>query len=221
MAQPRRPRRINTQEALAMLQSMSDYKSDGGSVGDLAFQNENSTTDSSSEEDDSDENATAFAPANTPLQRRTRGQVVNYMIERDSSNIEATSDEEEDTVRGNPPPCKKQKTADVGTMPGSTEKAKDGTVWSHWKVGDFSVPETPQTAFNGSGGPTDSAKRNITSPLRSFLCLLDLNMLLTIRDCTVHEAHRTNPSWQMSVYELMAFLAILFRRAAMGYIGPM
>lgn len=212
---------MNAQEALAMLQSMPDYESDGGSVGDLAFQNENGATDSSSEEDDSYENATAFAPANPPLQRRTRGRVVNYMIERDSSNTEATSDEEEDTVRGNSPPCKKQKTADVGTMPGSTEKAKDGTVWSHWKVEDFSVPETPQTAFNGSGGPTDSAKRKITSRLRSFLCLLDMNMLLTIRDCTVHEARRTNPSWQMSVYELMAFLAILFRRAAMGYIGPM
>ncbi|CAG5919961.1 unnamed protein product, partial [Menidia menidia] len=77
------------------------------------------------------------------------------------------------------------------------------------------------TAFNGSGGPTDSAKTQITSHLRSFLCLLDLNMLLTIRDCTVHEARRTNPSWQMSVYKLLAFLAILFRRAAMGYIGPM
>ena len=46
MSQPRQPRRISAQEALAILQSMSD----GGDV-DLAFQNENVVTDSSSDED--------------------------------------------------------------------------------------------------------------------------------------------------------------------------
>ena len=109
----------------------------------------------------------------------------------------------------------------MGITPGSTEKAKDGTVWFHHKVGDFSAHETPQTTFNGSGGQTEFPTRKITSRLQSFLCLLDISMLLTIRDCTVQEGRRTNPSWQMSVFELMAFLAILFRRAAKGYIGAM
>ncbi|MED6249888.1 hypothetical protein ATANTOWER_021213 [Ataeniobius toweri] len=59
---------------------------------------------------------------------------------------------QEDTTHVNLPCSKKQKVADVGTTPESTEKAKDGTVWFHRKVGDFSAHETPQTAFNGSGG---------------------------------------------------------------------
>ncbi|XP_047224113.1 uncharacterized protein LOC124869915 [Girardinichthys multiradiatus] len=215
MSQLRRPRRISTQEALSMLQSMSDCESDGGDVGDLGFQNENVVTDSSSDED-----ATALAPVNPPLQRCTRRRAVNYVIEQDSSNTEATSDEE-DTTHASPPHNKRQKVADVGTIPGSTEKAKDGTVWFHCQVGDVFAHETPQTAFSGSGGPTEFARRKITSRLQSFLCLVDMTMLLTIRDCTVHEGRRTNPSWQVSVFELMAFLAILFRRAAKGYVGSM
>jgi len=97
MSQPSQPRRIGAQEALAILQSMSDCESDGWDV-DFAFQNENTVTDSSSDGD-----ATALAPANPPLQRRTRRRVVKYVIEHDSSDTEATSDEEEDTWHVNPP----------------------------------------------------------------------------------------------------------------------
>ena len=74
---------------------MSDCESEGGDV-DLAFPNENIVTDSSSDED-----ATALAPVNPPLQRRTRRRVVKYVIEQDSSDTEATSDEEEDTTHVN------------------------------------------------------------------------------------------------------------------------
>jgi len=124
--------------------------------------------------------------------------VVKYVIEQDSSDTEATSDEEEDTTHVNPPCNKKQKVADVGITPGSTEKAKDRTVWFHHKVGDFSAHETPQTTFNGSGGQTEFPTRKITSRLQSFLCLLDISMLLTIRDCTVQEGCRTNPNTEMA-----------------------
>ncbi|MBN3292581.1 PGBD4 protein, partial [Polypterus senegalus] len=44
-------------------------------------------------------------------------------------------------------------------------------------------------------------------------------MLLTIRDCTVHEGRRTDPSWSLSLYELMAFISILFTRAATTTFG--
>jgi len=75
---------------------MLDCESDGGDV-DLAFQNKNVVTDSSSDED-----ATALAPVNPPLQKRTTRQVVKYVIEQDSSDTEATSDEEEDAMHVNP-----------------------------------------------------------------------------------------------------------------------
>ena len=127
MSQPMQPRRISAQNALEILQSMSDCESDGGDV-DLALQNEN-VTDSSSGED-----ATALAPVNPPLQRGTRRRVVKYVIEQDSSDTEATSDEEEDTTHVNPPCNKKQKVADMSITSGSTEKVKVGTVWFHHKV---------------------------------------------------------------------------------------
>jgi len=82
---------------------MSDCESDGGDV-DLAFQNENVVTDSSSDED-----ATALAPVNSPLQRCTRRRVIKYVIEQDSSDTEATSDEEEDKRMSTPLVIKNKK----------------------------------------------------------------------------------------------------------------
>ena len=35
----------------------------------------------------------------------------------------------------------------LGITPGSTEKAKDGTVWFHHKVGDFSAHSNSSLAF--------------------------------------------------------------------------
>ena len=73
--------------------------------------------------------------------------MVKYVIEQDSSDTEATSDEEEDSTHANPPCNKKQKVADVSITPRSTEKAKDGTVWFHHKVGDFSAHSNNSLAF--------------------------------------------------------------------------
>ena len=87
---------------------------------DLAFQSKNVVTDSSSDED-----ATALTPVNPPLQRRTSRREVKYVIEQDSSDTEATSDEEEYTTHVNPHCNRKQKVADVGITPGSTEKTKE------------------------------------------------------------------------------------------------
>ncbi|KAL7868465.1 hypothetical protein SRHO_G00098490 [Serrasalmus rhombeus] len=46
-------------------------------------------------------------------------------------------------------------------------------------------------------------------------------MLRLITECTVHEAHRTDRSWSLSVSELMAFIAVLFLRAVLCPIGEM
>ncbi|KAF5898345.1 piggyBac transposable element-derived protein 3-like, partial [Clarias magur] len=45
----------------------------------------------------------------------------------------------------------------------------------------------------------------ILSILQSFVCLITMDeMLMTIRDCTVHEGHRADPSWSLSLYELIS-----------------
>ncbi|XP_014189616.2 piggyBac transposable element-derived protein 3 [Haplochromis burtoni] len=44
-------------------------------------------------------------------------------------------------------------------------------------------------------------------------------MLHTIREYTVHQARRTEPDWNLSVHELMAFISILFVRAIMCPVG--
>ncbi|XP_047661136.1 uncharacterized protein LOC125139776 [Tachysurus fulvidraco] len=44
-------------------------------------------------------------------------------------------------------------------------------------------------------------------------------MLETIRECTVHQARRTEPDWNLEIHELMAFISILFVRAIMCPVG--
>lgn len=51
--------------------------------------------------------------------------------------------------------------------------------------------------------------------MSALLCLLDRQMLQRIRDCTVAEAHRNaDKSWDLSVAELKAFIALLYVRGA-------
>ncbi|KAI5608003.1 dual specificity protein phosphatase 26 isoform X1, partial [Silurus asotus] len=59
----------------------------------------------------------------------------------------------------------------------------------------------------------------ITSVLQSFLCLIDVGMLQTIREWTVHQARKTEPDWNLAIHELMAFISILFVRAIMCPVG--
>ncbi|XP_070400472.1 piggyBac transposable element-derived protein 1-like isoform X2 [Nothobranchius furzeri] len=65
------------------------------------------------------------------------------------------------------------------------------------------------------------AQRKVCSVLQSFLCLIDIGMLLTIRECTVQQARRTDPNWNLSHNELMAFISVLFAKAVMCQVGAM
>ncbi|KAI5089745.1 dual specificity protein phosphatase 26 isoform X1 [Silurus meridionalis] len=99
-----------------------------------------------------------------------------------------------------------------------SQTAKDGTVWVEEDIGMASAVANP-SCFTAQAGPTESAKHTITSVLQSFLCLLDMGMLQTIRECTVHQACRTEPDWNLAIHELMAFISILFVRAVMCPVG--
>ncbi|KAF7686255.1 hypothetical protein HF521_015617 [Silurus meridionalis] len=70
-----------------------------------------------------------------------------------------------------------------------SQMAKDGTVWVEE---DIEMPSAVANhlCFTAQARPTESAKRKITSVLQIFLCLLDVGMQQTIRECTVHQALR-------------------------------
>lgn len=96
----------------------------------------------------------------------------------------------------------------------SSEIAKDGTVWEYIQPGAQSQGAHPQNVFTETAGPTAQAKCNIEDALSAFLCLVDRKMLQHIRDCTVAESHRVDQSWDLSVPELKAFIALLYVRGA-------
>ncbi|XP_047664940.1 uncharacterized protein LOC113656411 [Tachysurus fulvidraco] len=98
------------------------------------------------------------------------------------------------------------------------QMAKDGTVWVEENIGMTSAVAN-RSCFTAQAGPTESSKHKITSVLQSFLCPLDVGMLQTIRECVVHQARRTEPDWNLTIHELMAFISILFVRAIMCPIG--
>ncbi|KAF7707889.1 hypothetical protein HF521_016946 [Silurus meridionalis] len=60
-----------------------------------------------------------------------------------------------------------------------SQTAKDGTGWVEEDIGMPSAVANHCASLQA--GPTESAKRKITSVLQSFLCLLDVGMLQTIR----------------------------------------
>nr|XP_023668632.1 piggyBac transposable element-derived protein 1-like [Paramormyrops kingsleyae] len=104
--------------------------------------------------------------------------------------------------------------------PCASQTAKNGTVWVEEDIGSGTPSASAHPSrFTACAGPTESAKRKITSVLQSFLCLLDKGMLLTIKECTVHQASRTEPEWKLTIHELMAFISILFVRAIMCPVG--
>ncbi|KAF7703584.1 hypothetical protein HF521_022591 [Silurus meridionalis] len=113
--------------------------------------------------------------------------------------------EQEPVHRGTGKPCLSQ-------------TAKAGTVWVEEDIGMPSAVAN-HSCFTAQAGPTESAKCKITSVLQSFLCLLDVGMLQTIRECTVHQARRTEPDWNLAIHELMAFISILFVRAIICPVG--
>ncbi|XP_026015223.1 piggyBac transposable element-derived protein 3-like [Astatotilapia calliptera] len=140
------------------------------------------------------------------------GEVSFVQQATDTSSEESEKEMEQEP---NMPPRKRHR----GTgKPCLSHTAKDGNLWVEENNGIPSAGAN-RSCFTAQAGPTKSAKRKITSVLQSFLCLLDVGMLHTIRECTVHQAHRTEPDWNLSVHELMAFISILFVRAIMCPVG--
>ncbi|KAF7641448.1 hypothetical protein LDENG_00280990 [Lucifuga dentata] len=72
-----------------------------------------------------------------------------------------------------------------------------------------------------AAGLTAHARRNIEDAVTAFLCLFDDGLLKHIRDCTVAEAHRVkeDSSWDMTVDELKAFIALVYIRGTQGGKG--
>ncbi|XP_073696117.1 uncharacterized protein [Garra rufa] len=140
------------------------------------------------------------------------GEISFVQQASDSSSEES---EKETEQNHNTPPRKMRRSTG---KPCKTQTAKDGTVWAEEDIGIPSAVAN-HSCFTAQAGPTESAKRKITSVLQSFLCLLDVGMLQTIRECTVHQARRTEPDWNLAIHELMAFISILFVRAIMCPVG--
>ncbi|CAI5687112.1 unnamed protein product [Oreochromis niloticus] len=114
------------------------------------------------------------------------GEVSFVQQATDASSEEAEKETEQEP---NMPPRKRPR----GTgKPSQSHTAKDGTVWVEEDIGMPSAVAN-RSCFTAQAGPTESAERKITSVLQSFLCLLDVGMLQTIRECTVHQARRTEP----------------------------
>ena len=100
----------------------------------------------------------------------------------------------------------------------AVEKGKDGTVWMVLQPSEHPGRRQSQNVLTEAAGPTVHTKRNIEDALTAFLCIFDVGMLKHIRDCTVAEAHRHrgDSSWDLTVAELKAFIALLYIRGAQG-----
>ncbi|XP_026215427.1 activating transcription factor 7-interacting protein 1 isoform X2 [Anabas testudineus] len=118
-----------------------------------------------------------------------------------SSESEQSSDDED-----SPPPRKR---AAQGTA--LTETARDGTAWREEQLG-VRLHFSPIAAYAADGEPTPTARSRITSRLQSFLCLVNLAMLQSIREATVAHGKAANADWFVALPELMAFIAIVILR---------
>ncbi|KAM7018170.1 piggyBac transposable element-derived protein 4-like [Tautogolabrus adspersus] len=167
-----------------------------------------------------------------------RGSAIRYSLKEALAKIqemnEGESDggemsdvdwSEEESLDSDPEPTRPKKnkfvltasSVGVSTQVWSTcEQGKDGTNWETIQPGGHSGRQQSQNVLTESAGPTAHARRNIEDPLSAFLCLLDRQMLQHIQDCTVAEARRIeeDSSWDLSVAELKAFIALLYVRGA-------
>ncbi|XP_041694792.1 uncharacterized protein LOC121533094 isoform X1 [Coregonus clupeaformis] len=98
------------------------------------------------------------------------------------------------------------------------ETGKDGTVWIKEPADNAPSRLSAQNGIQVESGPTPYAKDRIDRAFDSFHCLCDMEMLQQIRDCTVAEAHRAkgDKTWDISVDELEAFIALLYVRGLYG-----
>ncbi|KAJ4946546.1 hypothetical protein JOQ06_024211 [Pogonophryne albipinna] len=94
------------------------------------------------------------------------------------------------------------------------EIGKDGTVWTVMEPCGGAGRRQIQNILTESAGPTPHARHNITDKLTAFMCLCDNVMLEEILDCTIAEARRDRATWDVSIMELKAFIALLYVRGA-------
>ncbi|KAK5605523.1 hypothetical protein CRENBAI_010920, partial [Crenichthys baileyi] len=90
------------------------------------------------------------------------------------------------------------------------EIGKDGTMWTVVGEEESRGRRQSQNALT---------ERQIQDAQTLFLCLVDVEMLIRIHDCSVTEARRVlgdDSSSDMSVDELKAFLALVYVREVKG-----
>ncbi|KAK7891608.1 hypothetical protein WMY93_023571 [Mugilogobius chulae] len=99
---------------------------------------------------------------------------------------------------------------------GPGERGKDGTVWEPVPPQSVRRGRQPsQNILRETAGPTLYARQAVTDKESALLCLLDARMLEHIRDCTVAQARLAGAhSWELSIGELKAFIALLYVRGA-------
>lgn len=103
------------------------------------------------------------------------------------------------------------------------ETASDGTVWKVENTSNSSGRRPLQNILRENGGPTSYAKRHICSdkPLSAWRLIINEKILRIIKECTDAEAKRIlqNDSWNISLQELEAFIALLYVRGALAAKG--
>ncbi|KAM9461429.1 piggyBac transposable element-derived protein 4-like [Clarias gariepinus] len=132
---------------------------------------------------------------------------------QESSDSDMSSDDEMCSGLESRTPLKKKSRLETQTTQknSSYETAKDGTVWVEEEVGR-PLPHGRLETYTCDGEPTEEVRRTIKNRLQSFLFLVSWDILHTIRKCTVEYGRRMEADWDMSVYELMAFISILLWR---------
>lgn len=97
-------------------------------------------------------------------------------------------------------------------------QGRDGTIWTAPQPRKELVRLKSQKVQFNSMRPTIHAKGKIKDAASAFFCLLDMKILEHIRDCTVAEAHNNGEgsSWDLSIAELKAFIALLYARGVYG-----
>lgn len=99
---------------------------------------------------------------------------------------------------------------------GAEEKGKDGSAWQPVPaLGGGRGRLQSQNILREIAGPTAYARERVRDMESALMCLIDPTLLQHIRDCTVAQAHRSGASsWDLSIAELKAFLALLYVRGA-------
>lgn len=94
-------------------------------------------------------------------------------------------------------------------------------MWTVIQSGENSGRHQSHNVFTEAAGPTEHAKHNIEDALTSFLCLVDDAIPKHIRACTIAKAHRVREesSWDMTIDELKAFIALIYICGAQGGKG--